>query len=118
MPSVEECYKKMGGNYERAAGLLRMDAMIKKFAAKFLDDPSYNQLCESMATGDVDTAFRAAHTLKGVCANLGFEKLQNSASELCETLRGKDAIGEDTQALLPGVMADYELTVEAIKEME
>ena len=33
-----------------------------------------SQLTQAMDAGDVETAFRAAHTLKGICANLGLSR--------------------------------------------
>ncbi len=42
-----------------------MRLFIKKFVLKFLDDNSYANLKEAIAAGNVEEAFRAAHTLKG-----------------------------------------------------
>ena len=35
----------------------------------------------------MELAFRAAHTLKGVCMNLGFDHLYNPSFEITESLR-------------------------------
>ena len=37
-------------------------------------------------------AFRAAHTIKGICLNLGFDKLYQASSDITEQLRGKDTV--------------------------
>ncbi len=47
--------------------------MLARFALKFLDDESMDKLEAAMAVGDAEEAFMAAHTLKGVSQNLGFE---------------------------------------------
>ena len=62
------------------------------------------------------TAFRAAHTLKGVCQNLGFDALYDPASALTEALRGGTLDGADT--LFPPVEKEYQRVVAALKELE
>ena len=62
-------------------------------------------------------AFRAAHTLKGVCANLSFNKLLDSSSRLTEELRPEtDEIPDTAKGMMAEVERDYEATVEAIRE--
>ena len=73
--TVKECYEQMGADYEGVLGRLRSEALIKKFAKKFLDDGSYASLKKGMEEQNGEEAFRAAHTLKGVFQNLGFENL-------------------------------------------
>ncbi len=53
----------------------------------FLDDDSYPKLEDALKKENVEEAFRAAHTLKGVCQNLGFTNLYQPAYELTEVLR-------------------------------
>lgn len=45
-----------------------------------------------MAAGDAKEAFVAAHTLKGVSQNLGFDNLYEPAVVVTEALRGADAV--------------------------
>ena len=47
------------------------------------------ELTESLKEKDGECAFRAAHTLKGVCANLGLDRLYEADCELTEKLRGR-----------------------------
>ena len=69
-----------------------------------------------MREGQREAVFRAAHTLKGVCANLGFDQLENSASALTELLRPKDiGIPEEAVSMMKDVKPDYEMTVGAIR---
>ena len=75
--TIQECYKKMGADYQEVLGRLYNEAMICKFVRMFLQDDSFQILEEALRRGDVKEAFRGAHTLKGVCANLGFEQLIN-----------------------------------------
>ena len=111
--TLQECYQAMGANYDDVLGRLRSERLIQKFVLKFLDDGSYDLLCSSMAGGDIDTAFRASHTIKGVCQNLGFTRLGQSSHELTEALRAGDAAA--AAGLLGQVKADYAETVEAVR---
>ena len=60
--TVRECYEAMGADYEDVFGRLRKDERIQKFVLKLLNDKSYELLMNSMETGNMDEAFRAAHT--------------------------------------------------------
>ena len=82
---------------------------------RFPEDKSFETLCREMEDGNREEAFRAAHTLKGVCANLGFTRLMESASLLTEELRTeREGIPETAAALLENVRCDYQSTVSAI----
>ena len=48
-----------------------------------------------IAKNDGEEAFRAAHTLKGVCLNLGFDELYEVSAEITEKLRGKETAGSE-----------------------
>ena len=114
--TIVECYQQLGGNLENVKTRLPSDSLIKRFIIKFLDDSSYSELCDALQKGQRDEAFRAAHTLKGVCANLGFDQLENSASALTELLRPKDiGIPEESVSMMKDVKHDYEMTVGAIR---
>ena len=73
--TIQECYQAMDADFEEVLGRLRSERLIQKFMLKFPDDGSYALLCESMDSGNLDDAFRASHTIKGVCQNLGFTRL-------------------------------------------
>ena len=54
----------------------------------------------------IATSKKAAHTLKGVCMNLGFERLLHSSSMLTESLR--NGVGENMTELFQQVQQDYD----------
>ena len=69
-----------------------------------------------MQSGERKDAFRAAHTLKGVCANLSFDRLFSSADQLTELLRSEtETIPPNAFSLLEIVKEDYTLTVDSIR---
>lgn len=65
------------------------EAMYEKFLKKFTDNSNYSGLEESIAAGDYEEAFKCAHTLKGVSANLGLDPIYKASSDLTEEVRGK-----------------------------
>ena len=40
--TLEECYAALEGSYTDAIGRLRSEKLVRKFAIKFLADPSFN----------------------------------------------------------------------------
>lgn len=88
MISMREAYEKIGANYDDACARLMGEEMLARFALKFLDDESMDKLEAAMAAGDAEGAFMAAHTLKGVSQNLGFDNLYEPAVVVTEALRG------------------------------
>ncbi len=114
--TLQECYAAMGGNYEEVLGRLRSDRLIQKFVLKFVDDGSYQLLLDSMASKNYDDAFRAAHTIKGVCQNLGLTRLLNSSSQLSEALR--HGYTPEADGLTEQVSRDYEEAVAAIRAFQ
>lgn len=114
--TIEECYQELGGNYAEVCTRLPSPRLVEKFVGKFLDDHSYETLVEQIAAGNRAEAFRAAHTMKGVCANLSFTRLFASASALTEALRLEgEVIPAEALSLLEEVRRDYQTTVDAIR---
>lgn len=64
---------------------------------------------------DWESAFRAAHTLKGVAQNLGFDALYRAASALTEHLRGGQPLTEPQ--LLDATAAEHERVMSAIEAL-
>ena len=114
--TIQECYQSLSGNFAEVQQRLPSDRLIKRFITKFLDDGSYAELSQAMSSGQREPAFRAAHTLKGVCANLSFTRLLTSVSALTDLLRQEsDTISESAAAALADVTRDYGRTVSAIR---
>lgn len=114
--TIKECYDAMGADYQNVLGRFLSEALVKKFALKFLDDDSFSNLKEALAAGNVEEAFRAAHTLKGVCLNLGFDNLYEVSSAITEVLRAGELAGTDE--MIKKVEEQYNITVNAIKDIE
>lgn len=114
--TIEQCYEQLHGDYAQVIQRLPSPALVERFIGKFLDDGSFSELTSAMAAGQTEAAFRAAHTLKGVSANLGFEQLRQSSSALTDFLRGKaEPVPAEALPLLEQVRRDYQMTVDAIR---
>ena len=114
--TLKECYAAMGGNYEDVISRLRSERLVQKFVLKFLNDGSYDLLCRSLEEQNYEEAFRAAHTIKGVCQNLSITKLQDSSSRLCESLR--NGYTPESDALASETKEDYARTVAVIRSFQ
>ncbi len=114
--TLQECYAMFGGDYEGVVSRLRSEKTVKKFALKFLNDKSYELLCSSLEAGAYEEAFRASHTLKGLCQNLGFSRLLESSTRLTEALRyGWSA---EAAGLVDEVADDYRQVARAVQQLE
>ncbi len=57
---------------------------------KVFQDKNFQKLEDALTMGDLDAAFDAAHTLKGVSGSLGLTSLYDRVCEIVEPLRRKD----------------------------
>ena len=114
--TLQECYAALGGDYDEALGRLRSERMVQKYVLRFLEDKSYELLCTSMESGAYEEAFRAAHTIKGICQNLSFTMLVKSSSALSEALR--HGYTPEADGLAEQVGRDYQDTVSAIRAFQ
>ena len=106
----------MGANYEDVLKRLYNEGMICRFTLMFLNDDSYPKLKQSLKEGNAQEAFRAAHTLKGVCQNLGFTNLYQPAYELTEVLRAGTL--EGSGEWFARVTEQYKITTDAIRGVQ
>ena len=114
--SLRTCYEAWGGNYDEALGRLMTERLMQKFVLKFLNEGSYELLLTALDAKDGEAAFRAAHTLKGVCLNLSFDKLIHSVEPLCEAVR--HGWTDDALSLAEPVKVDYQQTIAAIRALQ
>ena len=89
--TLKDCYMQMGADYEETVQ-------------------------QALADGNIEVAFRAAHTLKGVCQNLGFNNLYEPSAELTERLRPLQET--ETDDLMQKVTEEYNRTVKAIEDFQ
>lgn len=109
--SVEAFYEQAGADLAGVRGRLLSDERIEKFVRMFLADPTFSDLEAALRAGDMEAAFRAAHTMKGLSRDLGLMRLFEPSSELADALRpgedGAPAAPERADALMMRVAAAY-----------
>ena len=98
--TIRECYGELGLDFDAVLSRLVNEKLVQKFA---------------LDSKDVETAFRAAHTLKGVCLNLGFDNLYPSSKDLTELLRAGSMDGYED--LFAEVEKEYNRTCEALRKV-
>ena len=116
--TIQECYEAIGGNYEEVLGRLQSEALIRKFTLKFLEDQSYPLLKQALGDNNYEEAFSGAHTLKGVCQSLLFDRLFEVSSELTELLRDRTGEKPGIKKKKKKVTKEYEATIEEIKKLQ
>jgi chemotaxis protein histidine kinase CheA len=85
--SLESAYAMVGGNIDEVRGRFRDDARILKYMKMFLADSTFSDLEEACERGDIASAFRYAHTLKGTSKDMALGNLAEAASVLSDIFR-------------------------------
>lgn len=94
---------------------LNNEALYLKCLKKFLDDKNFEVLLEAKKNGNVDEAFKAAHTMKGFLSNLGINKLYIPLNPVVEKLRAGDMNIDDELVELEKL---YKETYDIVKNLE
>ncbi len=91
---VIEFYETIEADYyEVFERMLRREELISKFLKKYTTDMTFSKLEDAMNTGSVQDIFKAAHSLKGVVANLGLKPLVDEVGNLVEITRTGESDG-------------------------
>ena len=114
---LKQIYEQVQGDYESVTRRLLTEERIKKYLLKFMDSHMDVVIQEALEQKDFETAFREAHGLKGVCANLNLDKLAISAGALAEVLREGEPKGDITH-LVQSMQSDYEMTIRVLNHLK
>lgn len=90
--------------------------MYERFLKKFPGDESYSQIAPAFASNDQEAAMTAAHTLKGVSANLGMTALYAACSETVALIRADKF--EEARASCADIDKSYRNVCAVIGDME
>lgn len=112
---IKECYAKMNADFDGVMTRLIKADRVAKYTLKFPDDPSMELLLQKLAENDIETAFRAVHTLKGTASSLGFTEMYQCASDVTEELRGGKP-GSLLGAKVEKLKAVYAIACDVISE--
>lgn len=90
------------------------EALYIKFLTKFEKDESFANIEKYVAEKNAEEIFKAAHTLKGVAANLGLDQIAQNASDVVEIFRGKTQFDEADTDRLDGIMENLRSTYQTL----
>lgn len=113
--TLEECYTRMGADYADVLQRLGNEERIQRFLRMFIEEESFDRLCTALKEQNAEAAFRAAHSLKGICMNMGFTVLRASSDALTQELR-TGSVTEKAKLLGTQVAQDYHLAVQTVRE--
>ena len=119
--TLQELYREIGGNYDQAMRVLRMEKLLDKHIRKLTSNGVVEHLLEAGKEMDPTRLFESAHAVKGVCANLGLVTLSEAASEIAEEYRpGNPRTLSDAQvkAKLQEIADLYQKTTDGISRYE
>ena len=100
--------ERMGGNW----GLYR--ELLLNYPEKYAI--RVGDIQKAVEDGNIETAIRLAHTLKGVASNLNFDEVYNVARDLEKAL--KNHASEEINGLLDGLAAELEKVRHSITQLE
>lgn len=91
MAEFKEIFEAYGANYQDTMGrFMGNETMYLKILDMLFRDKNMELLGKALDAGDMTGAFEAAHTLKGVAANMGLTPLYQAVTEILEPLRAKE----------------------------
>ena len=118
--TVQELYTEIA-DYEEAKKHLMNDRLIGKFVVKFPGDSSFSQLVDAWEKRDGDGIFKAAHAMKGVCANLALSGLSVLVEQVTEEYRPgqtKQLPAIDMPQVMAELQEQYQNVVAAIERYQ
>lgn len=113
---LKECYESIGANYEEVVSRLMSDDRVKKYLERFADSNDLDKIVRCVEAKNFEDGYRNAHTLKGLCLNLGITRLQAVCEVLCEAIKdGNPTV--DLDPILQNLKDEYKLTMDAISKL-
>ena len=114
--TIHELYDSIGSDFEAALARMMKESFMVRLVNKYPSDKSFEKLGAAISEKDYGVAFEAAHTLKGLSMNLGFDELGKAASDITEKLRANDYDG--IESYYDAVKEKYEKVIAAIAQLD
>ncbi len=85
---------KTGVDFDGAVSrFINSEEIYEEFLYRFPSDKNLSQLEKFLSEGDIEAAFKKAHTLKGLTSNYGFVKMYEKVIPVVNILRSGSADG-------------------------
>ena len=115
--NIQEFYDSIDENYENVSSrMMGNQKLVEKFVRKFLEDPTYKQIKESVEKMDYDEILRATHTMKGIASNLEFTQLQQKSAKAVDMIRAGQR--EEVLPVIGEIEKEYQKVVDAIQKLD
>ncbi|MDO5703169.1 MAG: Hpt domain-containing protein [Lachnospiraceae bacterium] len=116
--TLKELYADIGGDYEKAMKVLRVEKLMDRHIKKFPVSGVTEALIEAAKSKDPVELFESSHAVKGVCANLGLTKLSDAAAKISDAYRAGSGSGmpdEELAAAISEIKELYEKAADGIR---
>lgn len=117
--TLKELYAQIGGSYDQAIRVLRIDRLLDKHIRKFTQSDVIEGLVAAGETMDAKQLFDCAHAAKGICGNLGLTKLADLSSDIAEEFRAgseRKMTDDEVREKIAKIDAIYTVTVDGINQ--
>lgn len=116
--NINELYTTLGGDLEAALSRLMKLPTLMKIIKMFPADTSMSDLEHAIEAKDIEKAFRAVHSLKGVALGLSLTRLSDAACKLTEIFRGRGEFIAGWEEAYQDLRKEYDATIAALSQLE
>lgn len=115
---MREKLEEVGVQYDEVlARFMGKEDFYLRMLKKFLDDKNYEGLKQAVEQKNWPEAFTYAHTVKGLCGNLGLGALLEYIVPLTDEVRAQPYDEAKIMEYMDSVTQAYEKTVETIRSL-
>lgn len=91
MQTFKEIFEAYGADYETTMErFMGSEETYQDFLDMLFGDDNLLNLGEAIDSGNLEMAFEAAHTLKGVAGNMGLKRLYEAVCDMVDPLRRRE----------------------------
>ena len=107
MQNFKELFEAYGADYQDTMSrFMGNETMYLKFLKMLFQDDNLRKLVEAIDSGNLEAAFDAAHTLKGVVGNMGLTPLYKAVCDIVQPLRAREE-REDYPLLYQAIQKEF-----------
>lgn len=118
MSEFKNIFEAYGGDYVTTMGrFVHNEKMYLKFLDMLFQDENLQRLGEALKNDDIQGAFEAAHTLKGVVGNMGLAPLFDAVCVIVEPLRLKEQ-RDDYMAMYQVIQKEFDKADELREQLK